>query len=483
MKSSIYISSEKIEVIGYTKSGRTVTVKDYITHLLFEECVINGKIVDAAPILEGLNVLKSKKPDLFTDISLIIDGSFIFTKKIAVPEKLKKKQYDQVIRDEFTEVAGDHENLICDYHMLETADDQSRTLLAFAIEREHLENHLDILGSAGIKPSAIRIGLLAILQYISGNSELNHMTFVLNVVDGVTMLSMIFQNGVNTFLSRRRLYGEDNDGLVRNTLEGLSGFIQFNKSQNFNDITHCFYLGVNEEDMELIRRHSSYGDIEFGLLDIYKGAKGIELLPAEAHFAYMNTLFADSANDLIRGSKELDKAKKKSRPRKWWLLILVCVLVLLAIPTGYLAKQVSDVGKEIDSINDYLTVTNIAVRSAELDIIMTETTRIREIIRHIENKLEADRLLPCVTVPLMDAIVVRDDTRTVITNFEFKEADGTVRITGSSPTENDAAHFVETLKANDLIDDIYYTGYNYSTLGRYNFTANIKVHTDKEGGE
>jgi len=483
MKSSIYISPEKIEVLGYLKTGQMVTAKDYLTYPLPEECIINGKIIDAGPVTEGLNLLKGKKPELFKDLSLIMDGSFIFTKKITVPGKLKKKQYDGVIRDEFAEVAGDHENMICDHYMLETAADQSKSILACAVESEHLENYLSILKSAGIKPSAVRIGLLAVLRYISGDPELMDMTFVLNIVDGDTMLSMTFQRGVNTFLSRTRLYGEDHEAMILNTLDGLSGFIQFNKSQNFDDITHCFYLGLNESDMNLVELHSSYNNIQLKPLNIYKNARGGASLPAEAHFAYLDALSNDSAYDLVRGVKALNKAKKKSRPRKWWIPALIAFAILLAAPAGYLAKQISDTEKGIAGINDYLSSTNIAERSAELEIIMAETSRIRNIINQAEKREMADHKLPRATVPLMEAIV-HHGANTVINNFEFSEENGIIRVSGASPTENDAAKYVELLKTNDLIEDIYYTGYSYDSQGRYNFSANIKIRiAEREKGE
>ena len=47
MKSSVYISSERIEVIGYGKSGKSVSVEEYATCQLPEGTMINGRIIDS----------------------------------------------------------------------------------------------------------------------------------------------------------------------------------------------------------------------------------------------------------------------------------------------------------------------------------------------------------------------------------------------------------------------------------------------------
>ena len=164
MKASIYISSEMIKVLLFTKIGHRITVKDYLTHPLPEECVLNGVILDNAPIIEKLRLLKSSQSGVLKEVSLVIDGSFVYTKKITVPGKLSKIMCDEVIRDEFSEISTDAENLICDHFKLSSNDDGSIDILACAVESAHAQAYLDIFKAADIKLSNVNIGILAVLS-------------------------------------------------------------------------------------------------------------------------------------------------------------------------------------------------------------------------------------------------------------------------------------------------------------------------------
>jgi len=178
-----------IEVLSYTKIGSHVTVKDFFTYPLPDECVINGVILDGSPIIEGLRFIKDAHPQMFKDTSLVLDGSFVYTKRINVPGKLNKWMYYQVIRDEFKEIATDPENLICDHLLLGINEDGSKQILACAVERTHTEAYLAILNDAGIEPKKVRLGIQAILRYISSKPEFGDQPFVLKIVDGELVAS------------------------------------------------------------------------------------------------------------------------------------------------------------------------------------------------------------------------------------------------------------------------------------------------------
>ena len=475
MRSSIYISPEHIEVVGYDKSGDKVSVLDYQIYDLPEESVINGKIIDAAHIVQGLAAMKAKKPGLFTDVSLIIDGSSIFSKKIVTP-KLKDWQLNLIIRDEFSDVAGNPDELICDYYPLSTGDgDDSGSILACAMEKSQLDSYLSIFNEVQIKISSVHVGVQSVLQYIDSREDLLGKTFAINIIDGVTMLSMIFSNGVSILISRARLYGDDRGTLIQNMIENLSGFIQFIKSQGLNDITHSFYLGLNSGDMDLIQLYNQHPDIRFDVLPLYEGVKGAERLPPRAHFAYLNTLLDKDSFDLIRSEKMLSKVKKKQQPKKIWIPVLAGIMLLLAIPTVFLAIQASGLNREVRALRAYVEDEARQAKAAELDTIAADTQQIRAVISDINKKVEADRGKLTINTILMRLIVEPLSERVSVTAFEFNEEAGTIRVTGRSVSENDASLYVEDLKRSRLIEYAYYTGYASDTTGYYSFSIDVKI--------
>jgi len=471
MKASIHISTDMVKVLSYTKAGHSIAVKDYLTYPLPEECVLNGVILDGTPIVEGLKSLRSSKPELFSDVSLVIDGSFVYTKKLTVPGKLNKLMYDEVIRDEFAEISTDSENLICDHFPLSDNEDGSKEILACAVEYAHVQAYLAIFNEADIKLTSVHLGILTVLQFIESRQDLSAIPFVLNVVDNLVQLSMIFQNGVNVFQSRTRLYGDDRATLVRSTLDGLSGIVQFNRSQNFTELTNCYYLGLSPSDMDLVALDTSYPDIRFSALPIYNNASGAEQLPPGAHFAYLNTLVPETKSDMLANIKMLEKAKNRRKPKNRWLPIIAGTAFFLLAVITVLWIMVGTVESSSKKINNHLD--KVASEREQIDGLKNDTSRINNLYEAVNSQKEETDSHPQVSRSLLDFITTTGDNKVSINGINFNSESRTLSVACTSGSEYDGAIFVEDLKKNSMIDTVYYTGYSTGSDGEYLFTIDV----------
>ena len=471
MRSSIHISKYAIKVIAYTKVGSNISVSAYHTYPLPEECVMNGVIIDAAPINEGLHALKSSFPQSFKNVSLVLDGSFVYTKRITVPGKLSARMYDRVVRDEFSEVAQDVENLICGHFPLTTNADGSKQILACGVENAHVQTYLSIFNAAEIKLSSVHLGVQALYRFIKMRPELSTVPFVLNVVDDVVMLSMIFQNGVNVFQSRSRLYGDDRQALVRSTLDGLSGIIQFNKSQNFADLTHCYYLGLSNSEMDFFRFNNDYPEISFNTLDVYRGA-GADRLPPDAHLAYLGALIPDSEPDLFHSIKMLEKVKKDERPKNRFIPIAAGLVLVLAGALTFMGILMGSVEREVRDIKGYLNDPVTVAKREAIDTMLSDTYHINDLYTAVSEKKEYDALQPKLTRHLVDTIVGTGTWTVRVTGLDFKSDAGMVTVIATC-TERESANFVEMLKKNSGIETVKYRGYGTDAAGDYVFTIDI----------
>jgi len=480
MKASVHISTETIKVIIYTKLGHHINIKNYFTYPLPEECVLNGVILDGTPIIEGLRSLKNDHSSLLKEVSLVIDGSFVYAKKITVPGRLNKIMYDEVIRDEFAEVSQDPGNLICDYFHLGNNNDGSKDILACAVENIHAQAYLAVFKEADIKLSSVHLGIITVLQFVENNPELKKAPFVLNIIDDLVMLSMIFQNGVNVFQSRTRLYGDNRSALVQSTLDNLSGIIQFNKSQNFSDLTNCYYLGLSDSDMDLIDYGSSHQEINFNLLNLFKDAKGTEILPPNVHFAFLNTLLPDTQDDLITNAKMLEKAKARKRPKNRWLPVLIGTAALLTIAITVLRFMVSGVENEIRDLKAYLNDPETVSQRTEIESLISETLQLNTLYEAATTLRDETNSRPQLSKKLLDVIVIKGTGTVTVSGMNFSSDDGILSVTGSSMSERDAAAYVEALKTDSLIYDVYYTGYNTGSSGEFIFTIDVIASDWKE---
>lgn len=472
MKSSIYISSEKIEVIGYTNAAKSISVKNYMVCPLPEGTMINGTIIDSAHLVECLSAMRAKKPLLFSEPSLIVDGSSILTKRIDAP-KLKKHQYIRLIMDDFADSAEDFEDMVCDYHSLNAG---SSAILGYVTEKALVDSYISVFGKAEIKLKSIRIGVQSIINYVNSNPALNNKTFILNVIDGVTMLSMIFENGVNVFMSRTRLYSEENEQLIQNIFENLSGLIQFEKSQKFNNITNSYYMGLSRDALNFMREINPYPDITLEHLDIFRDIDGTDKLPAETHFACLNMFLSDDSIDLIHSRKMLDKIKRLERPKNYWIPVLIGAAVLIALPVVYLNSQVSAVNAKIMQLNTYMTDPAVMQKSTQIDALMEETAHYNDVINQLQEKTELDNSKSLVSNQVLELITSTYRHKVSVTDFDFDENAGVIHVNGVCANQVDAAGYVDALKTNSRINAVKYTGYSYGRDGEYKFSVDVTLN-------
>jgi len=465
-----------VEVLNYTKMGNNVTVRGYNTIPLPEECVINGVILDSTPIIEGLRSLKSQQPHLFKDVSLVIGGSFVYTKRINVPSKLSKWMFYQVIRDEFAEISTDAENLICNHFPLGTNEDGSKQVLACAVERSHADTYLAIMKAAGIELNKVHLAEHSVLHYFEGKPEFKAQPFVLSIVDDDILTSMIFQKGICVFQSRTRLYGDDRATLVQNSLDGLSGIIQFNKSQNFDEFNQCFYLGLSDSDLDLVRMNTAYPEVRFNNLDLFKGVKGAEILPPNAHIAYLNTLIPDGETDILQGITIANKIIRRNKPKKIWIPVLAGVVAVLVCIIAVLWFLVAGVTREVWDLTNYMDSPQVLGEKDELARLNYQIGRATAAFDEAWLMIEEKEALPLLTRDLIETIINTGGDAIEVTSFSFTDIQGTVRITASAATEFSASTYVDQLRANSMIEYIEYLGYAYDQAGAFNFSIEVKAY-------
>ena len=473
MKSSIHISSEKIEVLGYKKRGKKIKVLRYVAVGLQEGAMMNGRIIDDSILVESLKELRDREPRLFSNPVLIVDGNSILQKRVATPKKLTKWQYDQVARDEFADTTIPAGNLVCDFHPIGPVKDMQSGMLAYAVDKIQVESYISTFKAAGIKLRSVRLGVAAIIEYVGSNPELQNSTFVINVVDGVALLSMLFENGVNVFISRTRLYSENHEQFLHDIVGNLSGLIQFNKSEKFNEITTSYYLGLDEGVVRDLDAVMPYPEISVKPLDLFGGAVMRDgPLPADAHFAFLGARL-DGGIDLIESLSRLSKYGKRQRPKNFWIPAVAVIVAALAVPIVYLHLQITEMNALIDGVNRFIQNEGVQQKSAEIEALLADTAFHNDIANQLNSKIEHEQGLAQISRQALDLITRTHSDVVTITVIDFNEAGGVIRVSGSSETESDSAMYTGAVKSNPLVADIRYTGYSYGNEGEYNFSLDV----------
>ena len=477
MKSSVYISPERIEAIGYTKSGRSFKINKYKVYYLPEGVMADGVITDGGVLTQCLDSMRRENPGLFKNTSLVIDGGSVSVKKFPAP-KLKRRQYYRLIKDEFSDAADNFRELLLDYSIVKGKNNEAE-ILSCAADRNQAEEYISVFRNAGIKLKSVHIGAQTVMSYIESKLEFQNETLVINVIDALTMLSAIFENGVNVFMSRVRLNGENKESFLNDIANNLSGLVRFAKSEKISDITRVCYLGLEKGDTDIINSLNRHKEIEITEIETTgKDPENPEALP-EALFAYLNIHLVSSPDgiDLIQSIKTLNQFKELTRPRRPEIAAFLAIVTLLAGTVVYFASQIYELTGNIEKIKG--DIADVSVKSAELDEIMNRTAKYSDIEIQLNQKKEAGNKLPEITNEILDLIFNADGEKITVSRIEFDESAGIIRIAARSVSELDSSDYAEKLKASGLVESVLYTGYSFGAgsdgIIYYNFNIDVEV--------
>jgi hypothetical protein len=468
MKASIYISGEEIQVVGY----RGTTVEKYITWPLPEGTMYNGMITDRAHLLECLTSMKKENPSIFKNgASLIVDGSTILSRRIVSP-KLNHKQYQQLARDDFADSVENTMEMVCGYYRPEPA-----AILACAVNKEQVESYIFTFKEAGIRLDTVHVGIEAVLRYVKSKKELQQGSIVLNIVDGVTMFSLLFENGVNVFMTRSRLYGEEKSQMFQQVLENLNGLVNFAQSQKLDEVTRSYYMGVDEDDMRLLEALNPHTDIELHTLGPDQAKR---TLPPSAHLVYLNVLYKFSI-DLVAAHKELTVLLHGKSLGSVLLPLIIVYILVMAAPTSWLLINVNSRQSDVNQVSAFLNDPEVQEVINELNRLNARMSFYQNFDRQVGDKNDWLRNIPKQSSYVLDMIMYDHGQRVTVTRYDFNQDQGIVRITASCDNAFVATDYVDVLLDSGIAWDVTYRGYGRGSDD--DFTFSIDIMLTAEGDE
>jgi len=475
MKSSLYISSEKIELIGYETSAKQVTIKEYFSMPLPEGTMLGGKITEPSQLTACLLEIKAQRPQLLQNPTLVVEGNFLLSKKLNVP-KMKRMKYVSLIADEFADAAERPEDIICDYHILRNTSGEKISILAFATEKATVASYIAVFEEANIKLQKIRIGVQAVLHFLEERAEYQEGSFVLNIIEGVSMLSMVFVNGVNVFMSRTRLYYENTEALARTLAEILSGLMQFNRSQQLEEIRASYYMGLSPEELEFLKEYNPHYGVEVAPFDLFQDAVGTHKLAAQTHFAYLAIWLPENSMDFLHSYRKKKKLKKSGEKREIRPLLAGGLAALLAAPILVFAVNNALMNGKIEKLNEYINDPVIQEKTQELDALSEKMAYWGAVQSQVSQKETQNAALIPLSDVLLDMITQTNAANVRVNLVEYEEDTAKMTVSGNASTEKDSAAFVESLKHNAMVESVQYTGYSYVTdeSRDFNFTIEVK---------
>lgn len=257
MITSVYISSEKIQVLTGDFSKNHLDVKACMFVTLPEKSIVNGVITNELGVKESIQKLWDKYNLPKKGISLVIDSGTILNKKMKVPV-LPKASIPALVEEEFKDVEG-FSNFLFDYSVLEDGHDGDPMIFCNAVSKELIASYIRVFKGLDISLKSINTSLNAQISLIKLNPFTAKENQIVVVLDNTSLTSVLYIDGKYSFSSRSRLLeARGTEGSRMELVRALSSLIQFARSENSQKVMKSIYIcGMVEGEEELCPKISA----------------------------------------------------------------------------------------------------------------------------------------------------------------------------------------------------------------------------------
>ena len=464
MQTIVFFSNNGIQVLqGIIKSGK-LTIRNFKTLTVEEGALINGVITNREALQTTIAAAMEENGDLFKNITLLIDSSLIMTKNIEVP-KLNKKALLALASSEFEDAAGNYENLIVDYSSIPGASGQN--MFCCAVEKNVLDPYVALFESLKVKIKSIDVGLNAIIKYVSGTRDYHGMTFALNLVDGNNLVSLLFENGLYIFSNRSRLMADRGTEAFASELSTkLSSLIQFNKSEKSeHTLVMSLYAGLDEYELNSLKTLVFDPDLKLFILPQTPNIQvtfNVEDSFDFGGYLYPISGFFSGKSDinLMRAYRESNLIKKEGNDKlkALYLPAGLVIFFLGAFLTFFILNIRME--KNLDWINQYINDEQVQAEYTQAQTLDAQVVIINGEISDMESINQAIASNPVLVAEKLNRIQTLCNEVIALNSMTYDGVTGAIKMTAMAINEQEAALYIERLKATGYFTQVVYVGYS-----------------------
>lgn len=271
---SVKLAEDAI-VIVLGNAGKRVVIEDCCKYILPQGTLINDVITDEKQFKTVLEEMKHKYHRYENNIHLLLGSNQIITKIMQVPP-MSKHQLLYTVEKELSQYKGEEADLVYDYSVIrrENTNNRGGTILGAAMEREKIVRFKALFETCGMRIKTIDIAANAALQLIERLPYLAGKTYILSVLDGRNMMSMLYMDGMCVHTGRSRfLYDRDSQEFLTEMRGEIRALIHFSNSLGKGTVTKTLYFGgLSEHEKE----HLGVDGINIETPEYFQIAAGVD---------------------------------------------------------------------------------------------------------------------------------------------------------------------------------------------------------------
>lgn len=227
---SVNLAEDAIVVV-LGKAGKRLVIEDCHRYILPQGTLINDVITDEKQFKSVLEEVKHRYDRYSSRVHLVLGSIQIVTKMMQIPP-LSKRQILYLVRQELEHYKGEDMDLVYDYGVVRRKNryNQGGIILAASIEREKIKGYTKLFEECGMKVKTIDVAMNAAVNLIERLPALEGGTYILSVLDGRNMLSVLYIDGSYVHTGRSRfLHDRDSREFVEEMQEEIQALMDFSK--------------------------------------------------------------------------------------------------------------------------------------------------------------------------------------------------------------------------------------------------------------
>ena len=205
---AIDIGTHSIKLIQLKKTGKNYKLEHFGVMPLKHESIVDGAIMDAGAVVDGLRNLVRMEKIKTKDIVTAISGQSVIVKKIRVPQMTEKELTESITWEAEQHIPFEIAEVNIDFQIMpptaETAaqQDNQMDVLLVAARKAKMDDYIGLINEVGLNPVVVDIDVFA----LENEHEINHedeMDGTVALVDiGASAMNINILNGGTTLFQR-----------------------------------------------------------------------------------------------------------------------------------------------------------------------------------------------------------------------------------------------------------------------------------------
>lgn len=238
----LYICDTFIEYVKVKKSKNTLKIINSQRIEMERGVITNGFIIDREEFITILSNLTECLDTRIKGLNVVIDTNGIVLKKIPIPKDVRVN-IDKFVKLGFKDIEEkDKDYLYCYKDVLDT--DNNRYLFSSNVEKEKIENYIEIFNNLSIKIKSLCSANNTIVNSILSQSLSDKSFSFIYLYNDILNISF-FEKGINVLNFRTRIFETDKDEIESQIIDNIVNTLRFTKTKP-NIKFKVYSVGINE---------------------------------------------------------------------------------------------------------------------------------------------------------------------------------------------------------------------------------------------